>query len=178
MNSGKKTIIILVIAIVFICLLFHGCCTIVLGTLFDIMEVPEEEQIKAHRPETVFGLTTADYQVVDEGGLYGGCLGDGEYYLIMDCSKNPKSARNVIWKWEPLPLSDNLKRLMYGQGYHYATNAHLPFIEHGFYRFRDDFPDAENTLDDTELFDRYSINCTLAVYDTDNEILYYFETDS
>ena len=186
MKTGKKLLMILIL-IVCICLLFHGCGQIVLGTLFDMMEEPEEEQIKGHRPDKIFGLAPPDYWIIDEGGMYGGCNGDGHYYLILDCSKYAERARCVVREWEPLPLSQNLNLAMYGgekdgieNGYHFAEEAHWPRIEHGFYRFldRSSESEAEHPEDDTELLNRYSFNFSVAIYDTDSDILYYYELDT
>ena len=39
-------------------------------------------------------------------------------------------------------------------------------------------PDAIDASDDTDLFDRYSYNFSIAVYDLDTDMLYYFEFDT
>ena len=184
MKTGKKILIILIL-IVCICLLFHGCCQIVLGTLLDMMEEPVETNAKAYRPKNVFGLAPPDYRIVDEGAVYGGCNGDGQYYLILDCSEDTERARKVVREWNPLPLSHNLDLMMYGgeeDGSHYSFNcaeeAHWPKVEHGFYRFVDRHPEAKDPSDDSELLGRDSFNFSVAVYDTDSDILYYYNLDT
>ena len=45
---------------------------------------------------------------------HGGFLGDGTYYLILDCSERKEQATELIKDWKPLPLTENLQLIMYG----------------------------------------------------------------
>ncbi len=43
-----------------------------------------------------FGFDVADFILVEEEDTHGGFLGDGSYYLILDCSQNAGQARIFI----------------------------------------------------------------------------------
>lgn len=132
-----------------------------------------------------FGFSKQDYTVVAEEDTHGGFHGDGAYYLILDCSDHAETALKIAEDWKPLPLSENLELLLYGgekDGVHYDYNlcdqAHLPVIENGYYWFEDRNSEAADPEDDSELFSRSSFNLSLALYDSDINIFYYFEYDT
>ncbi len=129
------------------------------------------------------GFDKADFTIVAEEDTHGGCQGDGSYYLILDCSADPEKALDIVKEWNPMPLSENLKLIMYGgekDGINYsfklAEEAHLPKIEHGYYKFND--KQSDNPEDDSALFDRPSFNFDIAAYDIDNNLFYYFRFDT
>ena len=132
-----------------------------------------------------FGFKTSVFTVVDEKDTHGGFHGDGSYYLILDCLEKTEHAEELIKEWKPLPLTENLQLIMYGgekDGVNYAYNlaeeAHWPIITNGVYKFVDRHSEAINKSDDTNLFNRYSYNFSVAVYDLDTNTLYYFEFDT
>ena len=132
-----------------------------------------------------FGFTKQDFTIVEENDTHGGFLGDGEYYLILDCSDNTEKALENIEGWNSLPLSENLELAMFGgekdgeaYGYMLSELAHMPKIENGYYFFEDRFDGAEDPSDDSELLSRYSFNFSLAVYDCDTNLLYFFAFDT
>lgn len=132
-----------------------------------------------------FGFAKNDFSVVEELDTHGGFLGDGSYYLILDCSNNKEKSLEMIKDWNKLPLSENLNLIMYGgekdgvtYGYNLAEEAHMPKIENGYYMFEDRSSESKDSTDDSELFDRYSFNFSIAVYDCDTNIMYYFEFDT
>ncbi len=134
---------------------------------------------------TYFGFSTSDFVVLEEEDTHGGFLGDGSYYLILDCSQNTSKAYELIKDWEKLPLYDNLNLAMYGgkkdgiiYGYNFAEEAHLPTVTNGVYKFVDRHANTINSSDDTNLLSRYSFNFSLAVYDFNTDTLYYFEMDT
>ena len=94
-------------------------------------------------------------------------------------------ALEVIMDWKKLPLSENLNLIMYGgekDGVIYAHNlsseAHMPKIENGYYIFEDRHSESSDSKDDSELFERFSYNFSIAIYDTDTDRMYYFEFDT
>lgn len=132
-----------------------------------------------------FGFQPSAFTVVEEKDTHGGFLGDGEYYLILDCSENIEQAEELIKDWKPLPLTENLQLAMYGgekngvhYGYNFAEEAHWPEISNGVYKFVDRHDEAFDKSDDTNLLNRYSFNFSIAVYDLDTNIFYYFEQDT
>ena len=132
-----------------------------------------------------FGFKTSVFTVVDEKDTHGGFHGDGSYYLILDCSEETEQAAELVNDWTPLPLTENLQLIMYGgtkngvsYGYNLAEEAHWPTISNGVYKFVDRHSEAVDKSDDTNLFNRYSYNFSVAVYDLDTNTLYYFEFDT
>lgn len=158
----------MITVILAICLLFSAC------------NLSESQQTN------YFGFETSDFTVVEERDTHDGFLGDGSYYLILDCSQNASRAHEVITGWKELPLTDNLNLIMYGgvrngviYGYDLAKEAHWPAtIRNGVYKFVDRHSESVNEEDDTNLLDRYSFNFSIAVYDLDTDTLYYFEMDT
>lgn len=124
-----------------------------------------------------FGFKTSDFIISEEKDTHGGFHGEGSYYLILDCSQNADKARSIVENWTALPLSENLHHVMY-DGYHFAEKARWPAIENGVYKFVDRQSRSKNSSDDSGILDRYSFNFSIAVYDFDSDILYYFEIDT
>ena len=132
-----------------------------------------------------FGFTKEDFKVVDEKDSHGGFHGDGAYYLILNCSENKQKASELIEDWKPLAMSESLELIMYGgekngvsYAYDLAEEAHWPIINNGVYKFVDRHSEAVDKSDDASLFDRSSYNFSIAAYDLDTNILYYFEFDT
>ncbi len=132
-----------------------------------------------------FGFSKKDFTVVEEQDTHGGFHGDGSYYLILDCSNNTETALEIVDSWNDMPLSENLDLIMFGgekggmsYGYNLSEEAHIPKIENGYYCFIDRHSEAEDSSDDSELFSRNSFNFSLAFYDSDTNIFYYFEFDT
>ncbi len=118
---------------------------------------------------------------------HGGFHGDGDTFAKVRLIG--KSAEKVIIeikdKWKPLPLSENLNLIMYGgikdnieYSYNLAEKFQIPHIEHGYWYFIDRHSKSAETYYDANLFERNSINFTLALYDADTSILYYLELDT
>ena len=129
--------------------------------------------------DNYFGFSKQIFTVVEEQETHEGWLGDGSYYLVLDCVNNPDAALCIVSNWKRLPLSENLNRIMYTHsGFNLSEEAHMPVIENGYYYFEDRHAEATDSTDDSELFSRYSYNFSLAVYDTDTNRFYYFEFDT
>ena len=160
----------LIIATIIVCIVFTSCNTVGSGQA------------------EYFGFKTSVFAVIDEKDTHGGFHCDGDYYLILDCSEKAEQAKELIDGWKPLPLTENLQRIMnmtcsgVEDGVYYSKTlteiAHWPIIENGVYKFIDRHSDAIDESDDTDLFNRYSYNFSIAVYDLDTDILYYFEFDT
>ncbi len=133
----------------------------------------------------ILGFDTTGYSTISEKDTHGGFHGDGTYHLILDCSSDSQKAQNMVSDWKPLPLSENLELVMYGGEkdgveycFNFAKQTNFPIIKHGVYKFFDRHSEAINPDDDSQLLSRYSYNFSLAMYDIDNDILYYFELDT
>lgn len=123
--------------------------------------------------------------IVGVNDTHGGFLGDGSYYLILDCSDNKEQVLEKVQDWNKLPLSENLNLIMYGgekdgvkYGYDLTEEAHMPAIENGYYMFEDRHSESKDSRDDSDLFGRYSLNFSIAIYDSDTDKMYYFEFDT
>ena len=137
------------------------------------------------RKNEYFGFKTSEFALSKEEDTHGGIHGDGSYYLILDCSEKSGMAREIIKDWKTLPLTENLQLLMYGgekdgvkYSYDFAEEAHWPVVQNGVYKFFDDQNEAVDKSDDTNLFNRYSFNFSIAMYDLDSNIFYYYEIDT
>ena len=162
----------------------HGLRWVAIGVLLIAVLFSSCRLPLSRNNKSVMGFNPSAFSVVEERDTHG-FLGDGDYYLILDCSSNADEARKIIEDWKPLPLSENLQLIMYGgekngmqYGYDLAQNAHWPRIEHGYYQFVDRHSESKNPGDDSELFDRYSFNFEIAVYDLDSDYLYYYRFDT
>ena len=132
-----------------------------------------------------FGINKEDFKVIKEEDSHGGFHGDGNYVLILDCSGKKGKALETVSKWNELPLSENLEIKLYGgedDGITYvntiAERYNIPRIKNGYYKFYDRHDESKDREDDSELLERYSDNYSLALYDGDTDILYFFEIDT
>ncbi len=130
-----------------------------------------QEEIK----KRYLGFHYEDYTVLEFEDTHGGFLGDGHLFYILDCSQKKDIARETIKNWKPLPLTENLNKAMYT---HFDNFVEWTHIENGVYRFLDRNSEAVNPDDDSELFNRASSNFSIAMYDLDNDILYFFALDT
>ena len=130
-----------------------------------------------------FEFCKEDFVVIEELDTHGGFLGDGAYYLTLDCSKNQEKVTEMIKDWQPLPLTENLNMALYERRHYGAyEEKSLSKIENGFYKFIDRHREVSNegmkASDDSNIFNRYSYNYTIAIYDLDTQTMYYFEFDT
>ena len=157
-------------------------------TSSDKKEVEEKLQID---------LTEAN--VLSKADSHGGFNGDGTLVISYDCSAAPLNVQlDELKKWQKFPIANVTKRLIVGkvpsQDEPIFTNedgSHiLPDIENGYYFFEDSTPreyrrtgQKEQELQVAEgvviVEDDYiPLNFVFAIYDTDNNILYYVKADS
>lgn len=106
---------------------------------------------------------------------HGGFLGDGLAYAEVQCSMEVPDSEY----WHELPLSDTLAALVSRNGLLDSIDGRClapPEIRNGYYFFMDEFDGT--SPDDSQVRERYSYNFTLALYDADTGILYYYELDT
>ena len=144
------------------------------------------DYVVTHKGSEIYaGFVKDDYVVVEENDSHGGFHGDGMYYLVLDCSKNQESTLEIVSGWKELPLSKNIKLMIYGGTAdevvymsEIANAAKIPTVENGYYYFCDRHSQSTDADDDTNLLNRASFNFTLAIYDCDTDTLYYVEYDT
>lgn len=128
-----------------------------------------------------FGFAKKDFTIVEEYDTHGGLLGDGKYYLVLDCSENKEKALKNLKDWNKLPMSKNIYVYLYGiepdevTFYNYTQRTEIPMVTNGYYMFLDK---RNNSHDDSEFRHRHSYNFIIAVYDCDTDKMYYYELDT
>lgn len=123
--------------------------------------------------------------LVSSSDTHGGFHGDGMSYAEISFSNGGISENlPVDGTWKPLPLSENLAVLVYGNGQAgpYLKNesgeAVFPSVKNGFYCFIDRQSEKTDPYSDDDVLERASINITIAVYDADTDTLYYSKFDT
>ncbi len=126
-------------------------------------------------PRAVFKLNTGvklpEYNYVTTVDTRGGFHGDGELIYTFDFSQEDGNALKEKFEaashWQPLPLTKTLDRLVYEH-----FEAGLPHVDNGYYFFYDE---QNETHEDTRVEGGYSYDFVVAMYDSDNHTVYYYE---
>lgn len=131
--------------------------------------------------------------IVDNCDSHSGFHGDG--LLFQKISFEDEKVLDEIkdnQNWKSLPLSRNIEALLYGIKEETAESVHIsgpyltdengegiiPKIKHGYYYFYDRHSESENPYNEEDVLNRISFNFTMAVYDSENNVLYYVEFDT
>lgn len=156
---------------------------LVIGVMFltfNLVSLSEVDYIKKE-----LNLDVSGCNIVQKNDSHGGFHGDGEYFLKAECSEVSNDMINQIVGWRKMPLSENLHIFMYGgkkgsmtYGFEAAKDFGIPEIENGYYFFIDRFDNNKNLYNDENLLARPAFNFTVALYDLDYNILYYYEIDT
>ena len=135
------------------------------------------------------GIDVTKGTVMTDSDSYGGFHGDGMMFqqISFEDSKLSDEIKDN-GSWKPMPLSQNIKALVYGIEEDtssigpYLTDENgdtiIPDIQNGYYYFYDRHSESTEPYNDKDVLNRYSFNFTLAVYDSDNHVLYYVEFDT
>ena len=133
------------------------------------------------------GVDVSYGTVMNHRDDHGGFHGDGLLAVTVSFSK--EQSGDLISKfqqtsgWHSFPMSENVCSALYGNGSRGALILGedmdpLPEIKEGWYFFRDRHPRAEDPFEDSALFSRGSFNVTLAVFDSETGMLYFYELDT
>ena len=132
------------------------------------------------------GLDLRSAEVVSSEDTHGGFQGDGMEVTVLELSEAPDLTG--LQGWHELPLSQSVERLLYGVRtaedtdgpYLYGEDGAplVPPVTNGSWFFLDRHSECTDPYDDSSVFDRYSFNLTVAVYDADTARLYYLEFDT
>lgn len=138
------------------------------------------------------GIDISSAEVISEEDDHGGFHGDGTAFISLDCSGTDIADQiNADGNWASFPLDDTVRALVYGvemqdgdseiQMGPYLTdeggNPLIPEVENGYYLLIDRQAE-EGKATGADILHRASFNFTLGIYDSDADILYYFELDT
>lgn len=159
-----KKIIYLVFIIISI---LSGCAN---NTVNDVTYISEQ-----------IGIDISGSEIIEKTDTHGGFHGDGKLIVQVEiCNKNFEQELKETGKWSQEP-SELTEILLYGNeewSPYIADDNGEPLmkkIENGYY-FIINNTDSNN--EDIEWSEMYSVNAIVAVYDVDNNILYYYEIDT
>lgn len=138
------------------------------------------------------GVDVTGGRLTDLSDSHGGFHGDGETVaqVILNDAQWDALLCGIQGSeyWHPLPLSDDLTAAVYGYCTKFSTfgplfsdengDPILPPIESGCYFFRDRHSQSTDPASDAGIHDRGSWNFTAAIFDADQNILYYLELDT
>ena len=123
-------------------------------------------------------------EVLSESDSHGGFLGDGTAMVALQLPEGnlPEGMKDNP-NWKPLPMSAALAEEVYNERGWFTDEKGTPFVpaaENGYYLLIDRHDMATDIFDADGLNApaRYSQNYTLAVYDADENILYYLAVDT
>lgn len=163
-SKMDKKIIYLLFMIITI---LSGCAN---NTVNDVTYISEQ-----------IGIDISGSEIIEKTDTHGGFHGDGKLIVQVEiCNKNFEQELKETGKWSQEP-SELTEILLYGNeewNPYIADDNGEPLmkkIENGYY-FIINNTDSNN--EDIEWSEMYSINAIVAVYDVDNNILYYYEIDT
>lgn len=119
---------------------------------------------------------------MDKKNTHGGFHNDGE--LLEKIYFSEKQANNFINRakenanWRELPITERLHNKVCK--YAMDEDMNIPEVSNGYWFISDRHSRAKDKYNSEELFneDRHSYNFTVAVFDTDSNILYIYELDT
>ena len=121
-------------------------------------------------------------QIEESIDTHGGFLGDGDYFVKLNCKDFLDTEIKINWK--ELPLSNelqdvmNLKQCDNKDCLNVYERYHIPNITKGYYYFLDRHSESTNKKSTENINNRASYNFTLGIYDSVNKILYFYELDT
>lgn len=109
-------------------------------------------------------------------------FGDNELLVSFDCSKNKDDIIRQIenYEWNKIPMPNAIRLKLYGESITvnnitYHSNRKIPNIENGYWFFLDrDINNKENY----SVIYSYVRHYSVGVYDSDKQILYYYEENT
>lgn len=120
------------------------------------------------------GINVAVGDVAEYSDTHGGFHGDGELYAeitFSDDSVEQEILKSEDWKSYPDKTVSSVVEI-----FDDSDDLHsLPDITNGYYYLENR---SDETDDVTKIMSGSSFNFTLAIYDADNEVMYYYELDT
>lgn len=168
----KKSFFLILVIIIFL----------VISYVFLILPVNNGYNNSKKHISKIIEIDIEKCNVEIESDTHGGFFGDGDYFAKINCSD--KENHDDFYNWKPMPLSDSLKKAM---GMSQCDDEEcltifekysIPEINNGYYYFLDRHSELIDKHDDANLNNRDSMNFSLAIYDADNKIIYFYEMDT
>ena len=154
-----------------------GAAVLLMGCF---LRVGEDDYWQRHISESL-QIDASEGTVIDSYDDHSGFQGDGTSYVVLSFEEEDlEQGIAAPGGWNQLPLGNTLETMIYGT--RTETTATGPFIgitfprvEEGYWYFYDR---QGQTEDDGAVLTRGSYNYTFAIYDTENDCLYYCEYDT
>lgn len=130
------------------------------------------------------GISVEGGIVEEHADTHGGFHGDGmTYSRIRFEDKTFAKKAAVDPHWNALPMTENLSTLIWGDGFtsifdDTEGNPLIPRIKDGLYYFYDRHSESTDRYSDKDLNNRASYNFDAAVYDSENNVLYFIKFDT
>lgn len=150
---------------------------IILSIIANILTTPNKKENISKNIQ----LDIKKCKITKEKDTHGGFLGDGEYFAQIKC----KNVEETIEKrWKKIPLTETLKEAMNLElcDKNNCKNAfekyNIPEITEGYYYFLDRHEESTNPNDDKNINKRNSYNFSIALYNKETKLIYYYELDT
>lgn len=162
----------MVLAIIAICVCVFRCAYIGLKGNYNVYSFIKKKT----------GVDLKGCSVVTDYEDYG-FQGDGCHYIAVDCSHYSQSIEKQVAGWNVLPMSEKLNKIIYGTGEYaqgLSSRYGMPKVMNGKYLFILNSPQGTSgsayTSGEDFPFSWYVHNISVAVYDSDNKMFYYFNS--
>lgn len=167
-------------------LLFWGIALLLLGSGIFFLNTQRPPKLPKEMEITI----PKDCKILEDFDSHGGLLGDGVRCLVIQYpGEEVEQKIREAEHWHTLPLTENLEEFVArssGLLENIYPDKKLPLPENGYYffmdRFLEDYRDKDSqskvSFDDGKLLERHAYNSTLAIFDAEENILYYYEIDT
>lgn len=155
-----------------------GAVVVVLGS---ILRVGGADDFWQSRISKALDIDVRNAAVTVSYDDHTGFHGDGTMYAVLYLENDKlEQIISAPGGWNTLPLTENLTTLVYGirtdtNTYGPYIGVTVPKIREGYYFFLDR---KNKTYSDDMVLTGTSINYTIALYDSENDLLYYCEYDT
>jgi len=158
--------------------IFFGAVYFIFWFAFPDEQPPYEPRPDGYWQKVIskeIALDVRDSEVLYEMDTHGGFLGDGDATIVLRMNDDLTEAIEGDSLWHELPLPKELKMGVFCDE---EGNRLAGEIENGYYFFLDRHSEAEDVFDPSDLYKRASRNYSFAVYDADENILYFYALDT
>jgi hypothetical protein len=162
-------------------ILLGGMALALLIALSSCQSYGLQQILDAYAGMDCLGLDLSRGTVTRQEDSHGGFHGDGSAFTVLTFDAEARQTLEGEMGgdcWHPLPMTENAAKAVEYLALDENDTRLIPEVEQGYYYFRDRHRESQDPADDSGLFDRYSYNFTLAVYDSETGTLYYFELDT